>query len=95
MSLGWCDRPTSIPGMGLAGAVAGAIAVWGAPPRAGRRRDADLELAHEPQKVGPLEPERPSRPRTVAAGLGQGRLDEPPLELANCPMETLRPGLGW
>ncbi len=43
----------------------------------------DLELAHEPEEeVGPLEPERPCRPRAIAARLGQGRLDEPPFEIA-------------
>ena len=47
-----------------------------------RRRDVDLELAHEPEEVGPLEPERPCPPRAIAARLGQGRLDEPPFEIA-------------
>jgi len=96
MSLGWCDRPTAVAGMRPAGAMAGSIAdsitFRGPAPRAGRRRDADLELAHEPQEIGPLEPERPGRARAVAAGLGQGRLDEPPLELADGAVEALRPG---
>ena len=52
------------------------------------RRDMDLELAHEPKEVGPLEPQCPCRPRAVAARLGQGRLDEPPLEVADGAVEA-------
>src|SRR5215467_6680087 len=52
-----------------------------APPRPGRRGDAYLELAHEAQEVRPLEPERARRPRAIAAGLGQRRLDEAALGL--------------
>jgi len=90
--LGWCDRPIAVAGMGPAGAAAGSIGLGATAPGARRRRDVDLELAHEPQEIGPLEPERPGRPRAVAAGLGQGRLDEPPLELADGAVEALRPG---
>src|SRR5215467_5176912 len=66
------------------------------PPRTGRWGDAHLELTHEAQQVGPLEPEGPRGPRAVAACLGQRRLDEATLELAHRSVKSvwLRCG-GW
>ena len=99
MSLGRRER-TAIASIGATRASGGAIAtsfgdsigIGSAAPRARRRRDADLELTHEPQEIGPLEPERPGRARAVATGLGQGRLDQPPLELADSAVVPVRPG---
>ena len=52
-------------------------------PWSGGRRNANLEFAHEPEEVGPLESQSARGPRAVAARLGQRRLDEPSLELAH------------
>jgi hypothetical protein len=62
MSLGRRER-AAVPRAGAAGA----ITIVGAAPRTRWRRDVDLELTHEPQEIGPLEPERAGGPRPVAA----------------------------
>jgi hypothetical protein len=71
MPLEWCDRPISVAGMRPAGAIADSIAasigLGGSAPGARRRWDVDLELAHEPQEIGPLEPQRPGRAGAIAA----------------------------
>ena len=92
MSLGWLDLASAITPI----ASVGAIAIVGAAPGSRRRRNADLELAHEPKQVGPLEPQCPGRPRSVASQLGQCCLDQPPLEVANGAVVAHRPRRnGW
>src|SRR5437016_5234329 len=56
----------------------GGAAVW-----AGRRRDVDLELAHQSQEVRSLEAQRPGGTRAIASRLRQGRLDESALEVGD------------
>src|ERR1700682_5284174 len=76
----------------IAGSIRDSIGIGAAAPGTRRRRDADLEIAHEPEEIGLLEPERPGRACAVAAGLGQGRLDQPPLELTDGAVIPVRPG---
>src|SRR5215470_8819580 len=73
----------------LGGARRSAVAP-ASPPRAGGRRDLHLEFPHEPEEVRPLKPERPRRPRPIAAGLREGRLDEPSLELGDGSVKPVR-----
>src|SRR5262249_7700666 len=57
------------------------------PPRARGRRGLHLDFPHESEEVRPLQPERP---RPIATGLREGRLDEPPLELGDGPGKAVR-----
>src|SRR5438128_11146295 len=66
----------------------------GAAVRAGRRRDVDLELAHQSQEVRSLEAQRPGGTRAIASGLRQGRLDESALEVGDGAVEARRLGIG-
>src|SRR5262245_40705125 len=51
--------------------------------RRGRGWNTDLKLAHEPQQIRSLKSQRPRRSRAIAADLGQRRLDQATLEVAD------------